>query len=482
MSEINLNIIDEQHVRHGEIHGSVADAAVAALSAEPETIPELEAALTRFIKPFGPTSPFASFRTSKEIDETPWDAGIVIIDLAARLVAVETSYSMPTPSGEVHYHNGKESTDVAVMYRVPEDWNFVDSVAEYNALREKRRMERAAYPPLDTRHVLYGRPLLEWIANAVHEATGIWSAPTGRRLFGIDGEVRSPELTTLFSDTDNPEIAAIQKRISDIHGRWLRTSRDDLRGQSPREVLFAKRDFIDFDLNSRELQWSFLDEGPPCLSLDSHAYRYAGVGTHEWVIYYDLVRHLLWNALSSQRVHIETVSEPNPSRDIESAIAQLEEIKTTWLEQPQRDYDGRTPAILIENERKRLPIAMSPRDMIVDENCPTCQMFADETALGLGVGFWHLDGCNMDDDFVFSYHRTREEWEAERLEWREFSDKFNREWEEKQQMIARGETTGAEPRIYGYDRFDSDTADSESNDDDNQGNRRSWGPRGWGAA
>ena len=44
---------------------------------------------------------------------------------------------------------------------------------------------------------------------------------------------------------------------------------------------------------------------------------------------------------------------------------------------------------------------MSPREMIVDENCPTCQMFADETALGLGVGFWHLDGCNMDGVLCF---------------------------------------------------------------------------------
>jgi hypothetical protein len=28
-----------------------------------------------------------------------------------------------------------------------------------------------------------------------------------------------------------------------------------------------------------------------------------------------------------------------------------------------------------------------------------------------GPAFWHLDGCNMDYDFAFSFCRTREEWE-----------------------------------------------------------------------
>ena len=113
--------------------------------------------------------------------------------------------------------------------------------------------------------------------------------------------------------------------VSRIHARWLMTPREDLRGQTPREVLFAKRDLIDFDLSSRELQWSFLDEGPPCLSVDSFAYRFAGFATHEWVIYYDLVRHLIWSALVLVSEHLN---------DIEIAIAQLEERKLAWLEQP----------------------------------------------------------------------------------------------------------------------------------------------------
>jgi len=70
------------------------------------------------------------------------------------------------------------------------------------------------------------------------------------------------------------------------------------------------------------------------------------------------------------------------------------------------DLDGRIPAILIDNERKRLPQALRPPDMIIDDDCPMCRMVGDETSLlGMGVGFWHLDGSNMDDDFAFSFSK-----------------------------------------------------------------------------
>jgi hypothetical protein len=478
MSEIKLNLIDAQQILHGTIHGSVADSAVAALSAEPETLAELEAALARFIKPVSANGPFGLFHAGRKIDDTPWDAGIVIIDLAARIVAVESTYSMPAPAGDVPYHDGTQSTNVAVMYRVPEDWIFIYSIAEYPALRELRRKERAANPPLDARKVLYGRPLLEWIVETINsnEVAALRSVLIRQRPQPDDSE------HTIETPAHSPDIASEQDSdtnlISVIHARWLMTPREDLGGQSPREVLFAKRDFVDFDLNSRELQWTFLDEGPPCLSVDSFAFRFAGFGTHEWVIYYDMVRHLLWSAVTSQSFAVDTESKSNPSQDIESAIVQLEEIKAAWLEQPHYNYDSKTPATLIENERKRLPIAMSPREMIVDENCPTCQMFANDPSFG--VGFWHLDGCNMDDDFAFSYLRTREEWEAERLEWRAFSEKFNHEWEEKQQRIARGELVEGELGLSGV-ILDSDASISDSSDADDHGPHKVWGPRGWGA-
>lgn len=490
MSEVKFNLTDAQHTLRGTTHGSIAEATIAALSAEPETIAELEAALARYIKPDTTSTPFASFYKSAWIDTEPWDAGIVIIDLAARIVASESSYSRPRPKGQVNYHDGTCATDTPVLYRLPDDWRFLSSIEEYECLRERRRQERAASPPLNARAVLYGQPLSKFIAT---ETAGVTCAPL--RNYADESIV-----------FDNAHQEANVKEISALHARWLMTPRDDLRGQSPREVLLARQEQIDYDLETRSMQWSLQNEGPPCLATDSFAYRFAGFGTHEWVIYYDLVRHLLWSALETETGgrgdgktggdsdagtrradDAETPGLPDGDRtasvgaqqiwsgvtrvcqdrsDIDSTMARLEELKADWLEQSQPDYDGRIPALLIENERKRLPIAMLGRDMVIDDECPMCQMMGDESAFGLEVGFWHLDGAHMDDDFAFSHLRTREEWEAENREREQFNKEFDRRWEERQRRIARGERVEHEFNLDWVDSFSPDPPDSNRVDDD----------------
>ncbi len=462
MSEIKLNLIDKLQVLHGNTHGSIGDAIVAALSAEPESIAELEAAMARYAKPSSSQSRFAFFQTGKVIDEVPWDAGIVVIDLAARIVAIESTYSQPGREGEVQFHDGTQSTDISVLYRVPDDWLFTHSLDEYRAKCAQRRRDRATTPPLDARAILYGRPLLEWIVENMlgdglqddsNKSVNFKSINNGRAAGKEDEQVGHGSLAAGLLEGSNG-VDATMNEVTSLHVEWLMTPREDLRNQSPRDVLLAKTEFIDFDMHTRQMQWTMRDEGPPCLEMDSFAFQFAGFGTHEWVIYYDLVRYLLVNSFLRKQVEgrhysakpsapVTTalnikLSQPTVvERNTEDEITRLDELKDRWLEQPQADYDGRIPAVLIENERKRLPIALSPRDMIIDDDCPTCQMLANDTMLG--VGFWGLDGSQMDDDFAFSHHRTREEWEAERREWAEFSEKFNREWEEKQARISLGE-------------------------------------------
>jgi hypothetical protein len=77
--------------------------------------------------------------------------------------------------------------------------------------------------------------------------------------------------------------------------------------------------------------------------------------------------------------------------------------------------------------------------MIIDDDCDICRMSAMDVEMGFGPGFWHLDGCNMDDGFAFSSCLTFEEWEAENRRHEEFDREFKREWEERKQRIARGE-------------------------------------------
>ncbi len=240
------------------------------------------------------------------------------------------------------------------------------------------------------------------------------------------------------------------------------TPRDDLGNLSPRDVMLAKQSLIDFDMETRALQWSFQLEGPPCLSRDSFAYRYAGFGTHEWVIYYDLIRYLLASALrfchrgkdatdssrafprilqtrgiadadlaidgpdsSTNSVLFESLSAPP---DLQTLINRLERLKLNWLSEPNSELDGHRPFLIIDNERKRLPEAMGGRSMVIDEDCPVCKMMGDEAERGLGVYFWHLDGGHFDQEFAFSSFRTQEEWQEHQKEMETFDSEFQRKW------------------------------------------------------
>lgn len=426
MSEIRLNIIDANSAIHGTAHGFVADGVVAALSAEPETIDELASALDRYIKRLDDLGPFDSFNTGENFE--PWDAGLVIVDLAARIVATESSYSAPQAQGEVQYHDGTQATEVWLPYRVPGDWLFVpssecgrlacDPGSEYLIHRDERRAERAANPPLELREILYGRAMIEFIVLECAVALGGPAELSGfaRNTSNPQSPISNPEF--VVPQSVGPQFAI--RNPQSIHARWLMTPRADLRGRTPREVILEKLDFIDFDLHTRAVQWSLLNEGPPPLARDSHAYRFGGFGTHEYVIYYYLVRHLLsdcWARLgSSERI------------DVSAESARLESVSRAWLNEPQDEFDGRTPSAIIESERRRIPMVMSAKEMIIDENCDVCRLMSGETGLDFGPGFWHLDGCNMDQEFEFSTYLTREEWEVEERRRKEFDEEFNRQW------------------------------------------------------
>jgi addiction module HigA family antidote len=78
----------------------------------------LQQALGRLVKPLenlidaGPLddqSPFRSFHKGENLE--PYDAGILIIDLAARTVAVDSSYSSPSAEGHVYLQQDTATRD-----------------------------------------------------------------------------------------------------------------------------------------------------------------------------------------------------------------------------------------------------------------------------------------------------------------------------------------------------------------------------------
>jgi hypothetical protein len=424
MSEVRLNIIDSRDAIHGTTHGFVADVVIAALSAEPETIAELEVALDRYIKRLDDRRPFDSFDASENFE--PWDAGLVIVDLAARIVATESSYSAPQSQGEVQYHDGTQATDVSLLYRVPDDWLFVYSLNEYKSARDRRRAQRAAAPALDVRQVLYGLALVEFIVLECAASGGAldsFQPCKGESHDALDFSSVNSQPAIRNPQSVSPQTVCPQSAIRNpqsIHARWLMTPRSDLHGRTPREVILEKLDFINFDLHTRELQWSLLSEGPPPLARDTHAYRLAGFGTHEYVIYYYLLRHLLSDCCARLGTREQI--------DVSVESARLESVKQAWLNEPQDEFDGRIPSAIIESERRRIPMVVSAKQMVIDENCDVCRLMSGETGLDFGPGFWHLDGCNMDQEFEFSTYLTCEEWETEQRKWREFNEEFDRKW------------------------------------------------------
>ena len=362
MSDVRLNILETERTIHGTIHGTEIDYVVAALSACPTTIEELQNAMARFCKPLLGPKPFALFEPGT--NEEPHEAGISFVDLAARVVATEAAYSNPQTKGCVCYHDGTKLTDIKVAYYVPDDWLLLNSVAEYQCIRDLRRAHFAASPPLDVRTVLY---------NAVTDFI----------------------VSECFAARD----AKMKDPVVEIHARWLMTPRDDLRGQSPRIVMLQQREFIEADLQSREDQWGILGEPAPCLDETSVAYRFGGFGTHEIIVYYDLVRFLIsrcWKHINKKR-----------SISVAREVARLRQLQSEWLARPEEDFENKSAAYVIECERKRLPLAGTPEDDWFDDNCPLCRAMAEHPR----PGFWHFDGSNMDDDFAFSLFSTREEWE-----------------------------------------------------------------------
>jgi hypothetical protein len=378
MSEIMLTLRDKDRAIRNTVHISDAGRMVAALEDEPESLAELAVAVRRFMWREPQEEAFRGYWQGP--GHEPWDAGIMVIDMAARVIACESEACVPCRTAGVQYHDGKAATDIWLHYQLPEDWLLINSLEQWEAVASKRKAERLAMPALDVRSILN---------PAINEFI-----------------VRECQAARQAGETD--PVAA-------LHAKWLLTPRDDLRGQSPRELLLAKMEHISSGCEARALLWSFTGERPDGLSHSTAAYQYGLFGVHENVVYYDLLRHLL--GACWQRVTTGKAGE------VRNEVAHLERLREEWLNAPNEEYDGLAPSAIIELERQRLPIARSPEHAVVDPDCPLCQMMAEHS----GPMFWHLDGSHMDYEFVFSFFRTRQEWEEDQRAWEAFNRKFERQ-------------------------------------------------------
>jgi hypothetical protein len=123
-----------------------ASALLAALDADPETIPALLVSAQRFFSghPFSTTTYqgfLGSFRRvwlDRRYTETPTGQGMALIDLEARRVRYEVRGIGWRRTGWLYYHDGDGFTRYRVSFRIPESWRVegapedVAPLAEWN--------------------------------------------------------------------------------------------------------------------------------------------------------------------------------------------------------------------------------------------------------------------------------------------------------------------------------------------------------------
>jgi len=478
MSEVRLVVREAGRDWSGTIHGSCADRAVAALSADPVTLEELEVAVARFTKSAVKRRFFANL--SQGLCDEPYDAGLVVIDLVARLVVTDSTYSSAGPKGVVWYHDGRCCTNTSLSYHLADDWLFSSDGDSWRHVAEERRRERAATPILNARAVFYGRPMLEFVAREAFAAfarrdeiaaavRAQWVEDARKRLaeksnLSLDevdaGRLTDEEIVPKTWPGQEHNASPFYDTLMQIHAAWLLTTREDLGGVCPREIALDGRDQLEWDLQDRCQQWSLLGECPRGLEASSHAFQYGGFGTHELVMYYDLMRELLWSCWDELT---ERARSPQPEwltagDFLSTEIPRLEGIRDAWLDTPDREFHSRTPRSIIDRERARLPEAMTGHDAMVDPDCPCCQMLGEMP----GPVFWHLDGCNMDDEFAFDlYRRTREDWEEQQREWEELGRRMDAERSERERLGVTGSLSREDgsPAIWSRSVNVEDTAD-----------------------
>lgn len=200
MSEIRVNIIDNLRTISGDIHGSLGDLLVAALMSEPESIEELESAVERFISRESDWKFFRSFRNGENFEL--WDAGLLIIDLSAKVIMADSTYSYYFTDGTIGMKD-REDEEFPLRYCLSPEWQHTRSIPEFLYVKTQSSERTEKYPPFDAREKLFGQPLFEFIASKY----------------------------LLYKSSDDEDL------FVNIHAEWLMTPRDDLRGKTPREVM-----------------------------------------------------------------------------------------------------------------------------------------------------------------------------------------------------------------------------------------------------
>jgi len=211
-----------------------------------------------------------------------------------------------------------------------------------------------------------------------------------------------------------------------VHRDWLMTPRPELNGGIPRDCLHIGKDWIS-DLVDGQAFRVYRNESPVPIPEQLSTFASAAMGRHEVILYFNACRETieagwLWLMEDPARIDIP---------DAELLLAKsMEEFLDEWR---MNSFEGdESPEEVIRCERLRIPLVSTGSHMI-DCDCPICEMMATGS---FGPSICHFDGheLDIDNDFAFSIHATREAWEAEQNEFAEMNASIETSRKRREEM------------------------------------------------
>lgn len=445
-TKIFAQVGDESQTLAGVIDQEDAWLLLAALSADPESLEEVEAAIGHYRTEadcasampgkggLGLESLGMQIQTAK-VDPSGCD---LAIDLPGRTVVVSRLWvqscgeSVQRPgsvklrdriddglkmlrAGAVLIDRVGQDRPVRLPYHIDPRWELRIGSHHWDQTLFQRRALAAQDPVPSLRRILYGSAMRQFLAEE------LWNLSTSS-----EASSRGP----MGGDNEADGVAAGPQRkeeaISLIHQKWLLRRREDLGCRSPRQVMTEAIGAVDAMMEDRQIAWSAINRQPASVPRASRAFREALFGSNEWILYYDLVRCLLelgWHWIDGSLQELEQhdgKKEPNSSslglesesKSVEGLERWMEQLQRCWMEDPQPHLLDRSPREVIERERRRLPDAVP-----VDQqawfscDCPMCQWMKEEKA----ITFWRMDECHMEDAYAFQVDAWHSQEEAESL-------------------------------------------------------------------
>lgn len=415
MEEFRMTIRVAGTLRQWTVDGWTASICFAALSTQPESWEDWDAAWRRY---FPNHDLLARGQVIEGIhaaaDSGPW----CLLDCAGRTIVTgggfepfeNGTYSCvdddpeDVPSAEVDYGPLGPLDSRTAWIEVPHDWLTIEAADGWHEVVSHRAAVAAESVRIDVRAVLYGPPLFQFLAEQV---------------------LKREEVASGSSEDE-------YRATKQIHAEWLLTSRSDLGGQAPREFILQHREAIQRDLEQRATQWSRQGFAPEGLPEDSAAFRFGGWGNSEVVLYFDLIRELLEQAWEWARAApgqaANRVEQKFPGADLETATNVTSSQATTskvqalashlaasakrWLASPEGENStGLTPAQIVQCERRRIPATDEPPRFAHD--VVTIPGQSPEGDGGQRPCFIWFDGhhLELEDEFAFSMTPCRDDWE-----------------------------------------------------------------------